>query len=285
MARGGGTAKRTATADGPPGPRRISPRYLTIGQAARILGCSPSTIRLWERAGLVRPLRSEGRYRLYGPEALARLKRIQHLRKDKHLNLAAIQHLLGEDSSSASPENAPPLGQKLRELRHRRRLKLGEAASRAGISIGFLSAIERARANPSIATLHQLAGVYGVNVHQLFDHEKAPKRVVSASERRLYSPRPGVRVEFLATSTSSMKSMLFRLAPGAGSEGTYFHDGEEFVYVLRGRLEIWLDEVERYLLGPGDTLSFNSSHGHRWANPSSKEEAELLWVNSTPPTD
>ena len=277
--------RASATAKGSLGPRSVSPRYLTIGQTARILGCSASTIRLWESAGLVRPARSEGRYRLYGPGALERLKRIQHLRKDKHLNLAAIHHLLGEDPSAEPVETAPPFGKKLRELRHRRRMKLGEAALRAGISIGFLSAIERARANPSIATLHQLAGVYGVNVHQLFDHEKAPKRVVHADGRRRYSPRPGVRVEFLATSTSSMKSMLFRLAPGAGSEGTYFHDGEEFVYVLRGRLEIWLDEVERYLLGPGDTLSFNSSHGHRWQNPSPREESELLWVNTTPPTD
>jgi len=282
MAGASAKAKREGGASGPKG---LPPRYLTIGQTARILGCSASTIRLWESAGLVRPARSEGRYRLYGPEALERLKHIQHLRRDKHLNLAAIQHVLGEDSGAPLAESAPGLGRKLRELRHRRRLKLGEAASRAGISIGFLSAIERARANPSIATLHQLAGVYGVNVHQLFDHEKAPKRVVCARERRLFTPRPGVRVEFLATSTSSMKSMLFRLAPGAGSEGTYFHDGEEFVYVLRGRLEIWLDEVERYLLGPGDTLSFNSSHGHRWLNPSPKEEAELIWVNTTPPTD
>ncbi|HWT44797.1 MAG TPA: MerR family transcriptional regulator, partial [Vicinamibacterales bacterium] len=49
-----------------------SPAYgfLTVGQTARILGVSPSTLRLWENVGLVSPVRSNGRYRLYSPELL-----------------------------------------------------------------------------------------------------------------------------------------------------------------------------------------------------------------------
>ncbi len=271
------------------GPRRLAPgrppQYLTIGQTARILGLSASTLRLWENAGLVRPARTDGKYRLYGAKTLERLKRIQYLRKTKHLNIAAIHHFLGEDSAQVPTTIEPRLGSKLRQLRLTRGLKLHEVASQARISTGFLSAVERSRANPSVATIHRLAGVLRVNVHELFDHEKAVKRVVHPKERRVYHPQPGVRVEFLATSTSSLKSMLFRVAPGAGSEGTYFHDGEEFVYVLEGLLELWLDEVDRYVLQPGDTLSFQSSHGHRWTNPSSSDEAVLIWVNTTPPAD
>ncbi|HSF14222.1 MAG TPA: MerR family transcriptional regulator [Vicinamibacteria bacterium] len=270
-------------------PRRLPgdkpPRYLTIGQTARLLGLSPSTLRLWENVGLVRPARTDGRYRLYGTKALERLKRIQYLRTAKHLNIAAIRHLLGEDKGTVPPSVEPRLGIKLRQLRKRRRLKLREVASRAEISTGFLSAIERSRANPSVATIHRLAGVLGVNVHQLFDHEKATKRVVHPKERRVYQPQPGVRVEFLATSTTALKSMLFRVAPGAGSEGAYFHEGEEFLYVLEGQLEIWLDEMDRYVLEPGDTLSFQSSYGHRWLNPSKTTEAVLIWVNTTPPME
>jgi DNA-binding transcriptional MerR regulator/quercetin dioxygenase-like cupin family protein len=269
-------------------PRRLAParppRYLTIGQTARILGLSPSTLRLWEHAGLVRPARTDGKYRLYGAKTLERLKRIQYLRKSKHLNIAAIHHFLGDDSTEGPGAVEPRLGNKLRQLRLTRGLKLHEVASRAGISTGFLSAVERSRANPSVATIHRLAGVLGVNVHQLFDHERATKRVVRRKERRVYNPQPGVRVEFLSTSASGLKSMLFRVAPGAGSEGTYFHDGEELLYVMEGRLELWLDEVDRYVLEPGDTLSFQSSHGHRWNNPGA-DEAVLIWVNTTPPAD
>jgi len=49
-------------------------RFLTVGQAARILGISPSTLRLWESVGLVTPARSSGRFRLYTPELLEVLK-------------------------------------------------------------------------------------------------------------------------------------------------------------------------------------------------------------------
>jgi hypothetical protein len=54
-------------------------RFLTVGQAARVLGISPFTLRLWESVGLVTPARSSGRFRLYTPELLEVLKRIKYL--------------------------------------------------------------------------------------------------------------------------------------------------------------------------------------------------------------
>lgn len=278
-------SSRTKAARSERAPRQKPSHYLTIGQTARILGLSASTLRLWENAGLVRPARTEGKYRLYNAKTLERLKRIQYLRRTKHLNIAGIRHVLGEDSAEETAGVEPRLGNRLRELRSRRGLTLAEAASAAGISSGFLSAVERSRANPSVSTIHRLASVLGVNVHQLFDHEPATKKVVHPSERRVYAPQPGVRVEFLATSTRALKSMLFHVAPGAGSEDSYSHDGEEFLYVLEGRLELWLDEVDRYVLAPGDTLSFQSSHGHRWFNPSPTDEALVIWVNTTPSSE
>ncbi|MBI1874879.1 MAG: MerR family transcriptional regulator, partial [Acidobacteria bacterium] len=65
-------------------PHRLG--FLTVGQTARILGISPSALRLWENVGLVSPARSNGRYRLYSPELLAVLKRIKYLRDVKLLN-------------------------------------------------------------------------------------------------------------------------------------------------------------------------------------------------------
>src|SRR5204863_4522550 len=52
---------------------------LTVSETARILGVSPSTLRLWESVGLITPARSNGRYRLYSPELLELLKRIKYL--------------------------------------------------------------------------------------------------------------------------------------------------------------------------------------------------------------
>jgi uncharacterized cupin superfamily protein len=79
-----------------------------------------------------------------------------------------------------------------------------------------------------------------------------------------------------------LQSMLFRVPPGTGSDGAYSHEGEEFIYMLSGTLELWLDELECHTLREGDGFWFESRNGHRRFNPL-KKDAVLLWVN-TPPT-
>lgn len=267
--------------------RRRSARaaFLTVGQTARILGISPSTLRLWENVGLVTPARSEGRYRLYSPELLQVLKRIKYLRDVKQLNLPGIKQALGTTPGPPSSSNgrvAADLGAKLRRLRKRCGLGVVEAAGRAKISAGFLSAVELSRANPSVATLQRLAAAYGTTVLEFFNLPRQSTRLVRPRDRRVLQTPSGVRIELLSTGTTMLESMLFRVAPGAGSDGAYSHQGEEFIHVLRGTLELWLDELECHVLREGDSFWFESTHGHRWYNPSS-EEAVLIWVN-TPPT-
>ena len=78
-----------------------------------------------------------------------------------------------------------------------------------------------------------------------------------------------------------MEPYLFRIAPGAGSGDAYFHQGEEFLFLIRGRLVITLDEEEFQLL-EGDSFYFGIHTQHRWLNPG-KTETVILWIN-TPPT-
>ena len=77
---------------------------LTIGQTARIVGVSSSTLRLWENVGLISPARNSGKYRLYSPEVLEVLKRIKYLRDVKRLNVPGIKQELnnGHQASQAS---------------------------------------------------------------------------------------------------------------------------------------------------------------------------------------
>jgi quercetin dioxygenase-like cupin family protein len=78
-----------------------------------------------------------------------------------------------------------------------------------------------------------------------------------------------------------MEPHLFRISPSAGSGDSYSHEGEEFLYVLRGELKIALDTQE-YRLKQGDSFYFESGMPHTWSNPG-KTETCVLWVN-TPPT-
>lgn len=260
-------------------------RFLTVGQTARILGISPSTLRLWENVGLVTPARSSGRFRLYSPELLEVLKRIKYLHDVKKLNVPGIKEAMGKTlpaKVSVDGHKISDFGPKLRKLRKRQRLSLAEAARRAGVSGGFLSSVELSHAKPSVSTLSRLAGAYGTTVLELYDLPKQPDRIVRPGSRQSIQTQSGVQMELLSTGTKMLETMLMRVPPGTGSDGAYTHQGEDWIHMLKGELEIWLDEAECYVLHVNESFWFESNRGHRWYNPG-KKEAAMIWVN-TPPT-
>ena len=257
--------------------------YLKIGDVARRVGVSPSAIRSWEHLGLTRPRRTESKYRLYTPDDVKLLKRARFLRKVRGLNAAAIVELLRREGRvrPAAAGNAGAIGSHLRRLRAKRRLSLLQVARTVGISVGFLSALERAQMSGSVGTLRKLARFYRTNILDFFDATGASTRQVRPEQRKVLEAGPGVQMELLAWGNTVMEPHLFRVAPKAGSGDSYTHEGEEFLYVLRGELAITL-EKEEYRLKAGDSFYFESATPHHWRNPG-QAETWVLWVN-TPPT-
>jgi len=260
-------------------------RFLTVGQTARILGISPSTLRLWENVGLVTPARSSGRFRLYTPELLDVLKRIKYLHEVKRLNVPGIKEAMAHSlpaKANTDGRRTPDFGPRLRKLRKRKEMSLAEAAKHAGVSAGFLSSVELSHAKPSVSTLSRLAAAYGTTVLELYDIPKQPDRVVRPQKRQSIQTQSGVQMELLSTGTKMLETMMMHVPPGTGSDGAYTHQGEDWIYMLKGELEIWLDEAECYVLHENESFWFESNRGHRWYNPGTKE-AIMIWVN-TPPT-
>ena len=257
--------------------------YLKIGDVARTVGVSPSVIRSWESLGLTRPHRTESKYRLYTAEDVKLLKRARFLRRVRGLNAPAIVELMKREGLvRPSPDGAAgAIGGRLRQLRMRRKLSLAQVAKAADISVGFLSAIERSQMSASIGTLRRLARFYKTNILDFFDPVEAGRRLVRPSERKVLEAGPGVRMELLARGNTVMEPHLFRIAPKAGSGESYTHEGEEFLLVLRGELQLALNEQE-YRLKSGDSFYFESATPHHWRNPG-RSETWVLWVN-TPPT-
>jgi len=257
--------------------------YLRIGDVAPLVGISSSVLRPWEKLGWVWPSRSKSRYRLYTPHDIKVLKRARFLRRVRGLNAAAIVHLLKTQGLLSQPRpaasNAP--GLHLRELRLKRGFSLGAVAAATGISVGFLSGVERAQMSASVGTLRKLARFYNINILSLFNPSEENPRLVPPGQRKVLHAGRGVRMELLAWGNTVMEPHLFRIAPGAGSGESYAHEGEEFLFVLCGQLAISIDG-ENFRLKPGDSFYFESSTPHRWENPG-KKETLVLWVN-TPPT-
>lgn len=253
-----------------------------IGEAAARVGVSTSALRLWERQGLVRPRRSRAGYRLYSEADLARLGRVRDMRAQQ-VNAPGIRHILSGARLGRRPPRADGIdGAKLRALRTAHGLSLRQAATRCGLSVSFLSALERNASGASVATVRQLTRTYGATVMDLFASVSPAGRHIRPSDRPVLALDHGVRIEQLAVGASQLESQLFLLDPGATSEGAYAHEGEEFMYVLDGALTVWVGERERYQLATGDALSFPSTLPHRWRNRADGE-TRLLWIN-TPPT-
>lgn len=260
-----------------------SQSYFKIGDVARAVGVSPSVIRGWENLGLTTPRRTQSKYRLYSAEDVKLLKRARFLRKVRGLNAPAIVELLRRQGRTrpAKDGNAGAIGSHLRQLRTKRRLSLAEVAQAVGISVGFLSAMERSQMSGSVGTLRKLARFYKTNILDFFDANGASSRQVQPEQRKVLDAGPGVRMELLAWGNTVMEPHLFRVAPQAGSGDAYTHDGEEFLFVLRGTLYITLEQQE-FRLKAGDSFYFESPTPHRWKNPG-RTETWVLWVN-TPPT-
>src|SRR5438132_3057954 len=261
----------------------VTKPYLKIGDVARLVGVSPSVIRSWESLGLTRPHRTESKYRLYTADDVKLLKRARFLRRVRGLNAPAIVQTLKRDGLVKPPPNgaARAIGIRLRQLRIKRGVALARVAKAAGISVGFLSALERSHMSASVSTLRKLARFYKTNILDFYDHTESNSRLVSPEQRKVLEAGPGVRMELLAWGNTVMEPHLFRLAPRAGSGESYAHEGEEFLYVLRGELHIELEE-EKYRLKTGDSFYFESATPHSWKNLG-RSETWLLWVN-TPPT-
>jgi transcriptional regulator with XRE-family HTH domain len=255
----------------------------SIGEVFHLTGASPAVVRLWERDGLLRPRRTPGGHRVYSDDDIKRVRQISFLRRVEKLNTAAIRREIGPARSAAGSigaELSPALGRRLRAFRTKRGLSLAEVAAKTGLSISFLSAVERAQSGISLGNLFKLADVYGTTVPGLqAGFRQAGSLLVRPAQRPRYVANYSrVLIEDLITRPGALEAQHIQIEPGGESEEAYTHPGEEFLYVIAGRLSVWLHEREHYDLQAGDALYFRSSQRHRWRNDSDTT-AQVLWIN------
>jgi DNA-binding transcriptional MerR regulator len=263
------------------------PSGVYISQVARILGVSPSVLRTWESEGLIAPARTPSGYRVFSPEDVERLRQIRDLIQVEGLNPAGVRRLL--DGHSGAPEERsgsahPHVHDRIQLLRKRKGISLRQLAAMSDLSASSVSAIERGLSAPSVGTLQRLAAALDTTVPKLLDAPRPSRQLVVRPHERqvLEMETPGVVFENLHATNTVLQSILISVEPGHGSQESYNHEGEEFLYILDGQLELTLDELYTYRLGPHDAMTFRSARPHRWHNPGDVRTV-IVWIN-TPPT-
>ncbi|MCX4820708.1 XRE family transcriptional regulator [Streptomyces sp. NBC_01142] len=177
-------------------------------------------------------------------------------------------------SATTLPEVAP----RLRDLRRRRGLTLEAAAQRAGLSPAHLSRLETGHRQPSLPMLLALARTYGTTVAELLGEQAPERRPVIRAGSREPAAADGWTYHQAGGPGRAMQALRLVVPYGAQGDVVRVHPGEEWLYVLAGRLQLTLGETV-HELSPGDSAHFDSQTPHRIA-AATRDGAELLFVHT-----
>ena len=211
---------------------------------------------------------------------------------DQISSVAKLESTLAENSESTIRRvlSSYDLGNKLRQLRLKKKIALVDLGKHTGLSASMISQLENNKLVPTLPTLARIAMVFDVGLDFFFTDKKRKRlfSVVRADERMRFpersdSPTPGYFFECLAFSAQD-KSLQAYVAefperkPDDVSE--HMHEGAEFFHVIEGSVSIRYQD-EDYLMGKGDSVYFDSSAPHSYRGVGT-ETARAL-VITTPP--
>jgi transcriptional regulator with XRE-family HTH domain/KaiC/GvpD/RAD55 family RecA-like ATPase len=177
------------------------------------------------------------------------------------------------------------LGLRLKYFRTRRGLSQTELAKLVGVTPSTISQVESNLIYPSLPALMKLSEVLSVDVTSFFqDQEGARQRIifpsVEATDVKLPDlPEDSVSAKMLSPPDVELKAEPYLVEiPPRGSLSSHFfiHKGEEFGYLLSGRLQVRVGKAV-YSLRAGDVIYLTSEMPAEWKNPS-PTAARLLWV-------
>ena len=173
------------------------------------------------------------------------------------------------------------LGAKLKEMRQQKNLTQEELADRCELTKGYISQLENDLTSPSIATLVDLLNALGSNLSDFF-HEDEEEKIVFSEAEYIEKQSDGMKLEWVIPNAQKnmMEPVLVELEAGADTRCDFPHEGEEFGYVLEGRIAIE-KAGKRHLAKKGESFYFTPNKEHRIINIG-KSRAKFIWI-STPP--
>ena len=173
-----------------------------------------------------------------------------------------------------------PVGKKIKTVRTQKKMTLDQVANDTGCSIDYLKQVESGKEMPPVGTLLQIARALQID-SGFFLREQAETRKARAKAYAKRTDNYAYNTLTPGAENKHLKAFRVQIEARKAHKGVgYQHEGEEFVYVLSGKVEISVgDHVNR--LGPAESLHFNSAIQHHMRNVGD-EDAELLVVIYNP---
>ncbi len=175
------------------------------------------------------------------------------------------------------------LGNRIKKKREGLGLLVKELSSKIGMTPSLISQIERGKAFPSIVTLKKISDVLRTTVGELIgEHDNLSRHpLLKSTERRFVKKnKKGTSLHMLSYHDPSkqIEPYIIQFTKKSNSKGimTSNYPGQEFCYVLKGKIEAIVDN-QKYELNDGDGFYFNSKQSHLFKNISGID-AEMLWI-------
>ncbi len=165
------------------------------------------------------------------------------------------------------------IGAKIKELRRAKKMTLQDVANETGFSTALISQIENNNVSPPIATLSKISNFFDVKIGHFFaeNEEECPYEVIRSTERTVIPKvvsKDGTNHGYFYESLSvrkkntKMDPFLLTLNEKVTNTDTYSHNGEEFLFVMKGTAELLLDD-QHITLNEGDSVYFDATIKHR----------------------
>ena len=174
------------------------------------------------------------------------------------------------------------IGNKIKDLRNRNGLTQQELADRTELTKGFISQLERGLVSPSVVTLLDLIECLGVTASEFFK-EAEEEHIVYSEEgyfEKIDDAGNSIQWVVPAAQKYQMEPLLVVVQPKQSLEEDKPHDGEEFGYLISGKLNLYFGE-KVYHVKAGESFYYPAKKNHRIENPGNRP-AKFIWV-STPP--
>ena len=174
------------------------------------------------------------------------------------------------------------LGERIKDLRLSCELTQEELADRCELTKGYISQLENDLTSPSIATLIDILSALGTDLKEFFAGEQTEEKVTFSKNEFIEKVTDGYTLNWLVPNAqkNSMEPTHVKLNPNSSTDEDFPHEGEEFGYVLEGRIAIELGK-KHYLCKKGEAFYYPANKPHSILNKG-KGKAKFLWV-STPP--
>ena len=176
------------------------------------------------------------------------------------------------------------IGKCIHSMRKARDLTLEQTAERTGLSVSYLSQIENGHVNLNLRVLRGIAAAFNVPlIDFLVTGQEQDISLVRVADRRTYTLDTGsIESLLFANDRLNLEATIMTIPPGTSSGPPNHHPGEEFTWLIRGRVRIRIGESRSVDLDPGDIIYYRSDLSHYWENPFN-EEAQVL-ITNTPAT-